>query len=341
MNFQTIKQFFDSTTTRLALSYLAIIMLMSIGFSIVFYKTSSHELGRQLPPHSLYRQTVDSTMQDSLPDVDHFFRDRIKTGRAELAQKLIWVNVCALIGGGFISYYLARRTLQPIEANMEAQAQFVSDASHELRTPLTLIQTSTEVALRKPKLTAAEAKKVLEQNVADVRRLQDLTNGLLAIAKHDKSKLVLTPTSLQEVTSEALNHVVAVAQQKDITVDEQVINLKVLGNKAALIQALTVLLDNAIKYSPNNSTIRITSGLEGGCGFVHVKDEGKGIEAKDLPHIFDRFYRADHSRSSQNTEGFGIGLSLAKKIIDQHHGEIIARSAPGKGSIFSIKLPLA
>src|SRR5207245_715219 len=112
------------------------------------------------------------------------------------------------------------------------------------------------------------------------------------------------------------------------------------GDKAALTQALVTLLDNAIKYSPAKSTIHVYAAAHGKYALINVRDEGSGIAPENLPHIFDRFYRADASRNKQQHDGFGIGLALAKKITEQHHGEIIAASTPGKGSTFALKLPL-
>jgi len=241
---------------------------------------------------------------------------------------------------------------------MDAQAQFVSDASHELRTPLTALQTTNEVALRKTKLTEAEARDLLSHNVAEVAKLQALTTALLKLAKSDGSDITHVPVSLQQDSSEAMNMIISAAQAKEITIDDNVPDIKVLGDHMALAQCIAILLDNAVKYSPDGSQIRLSGGHGTRTGFVRVQDHGAGIAAKDLPHIFDRFYRADQSRTRSNKttgkaaergtqndstqpDGYGIGLSLAKKLAHQMDGEILASSTEGKGSIFTIRLPLA
>lgn len=341
MDITKLKQFFSSATGRLAASYLAIIMLMSIGFSVVFYHASSHELGRQIPPPSVFGMRHFSEFRGSGPRFDEFFARRIAEGRRALFARLMLLNLLALGGGSVLSYYLARRTLQPIEASLEAQAQFISDASHELRTPLTAIQTANEVALRRPKISTDEAKDILRDNVAEVAKLKSLTDGLLRLAKQDKGDIILVPISLQEVAAEAMNSVVAAAVQKGITVDDAVPDTKVLADKSALSQALVILLDNAIKYSPPKSAIQLKGGRQGKYGYIRVHDEGPGIATSDLPHIFDRFYRADQARNKQKVDGYGIGLALAKKIIDQHHGEISVTSREDEGAVFTFRIPLA
>lgn len=336
-----LKVFLKTTTARLTLSYLVIIMLMSLGFSLVFYNTSYRALGRQLPPPNAFGIQTRSPVFGNTQSIDEFLRERIDEGRHELAIRLIGLNVLILVGGSFISYYLARRTLKPIEDNMEAQDQFVSDASHELRTPLTALQTTNEVALRKNKVSASDAKNIFQHNIEEVTKLKLLTDSLLNLAKTDNTPLKLTSIDISSVVSDALNKVLDTALEKGITVDDKVPKLNIKGDKDCLCRALVIILDNAIKYSPNESTINITTQKDTKYVWLSVKDEGIGIKAVHLPHIFERFYRADSSRSKHRVEGFGIGLALAKKIVEQHNGEIIAASTPGKGSTFTIKLPLS
>jgi signal transduction histidine kinase len=115
----------------------------------------------------------------------------------------------------------------------------------------------------------------------------------------------------------------------------------VLAHPVALAQVITILLDNAIKYSPHNTTIYLSATKKARYAYLQVRDEGIGINASDLPHIFRRFYRADKSRTSQQTNGYGLGLAIAQKIIHQYHGTISAESTPGAGTTFTVRLPLA
>lgn len=316
-------------------------MLMSIGFSVVFYNTSSHELGRQLPPPSSFGVNRYADFQGSGPRIDDFFEDRISEGRHQLLLKLIFVNITALLVGGIISYSLARRTLEPIEKNMEAQAQFVSDASHELRTPLTVLQTTNEVALRRKNISTAEAKKLLTFNIQEAEKLRNITDNLLRLAKLENDTLDRTSVPATDIVSDALNMVVGSAVAKDIAIEDSVRkDVQVHADKASLTQALTTVIDNAIKYSPVKSIVRVVVTADNHNAYFVIADEGPGISAENLPHIFERFYRADESRNKQQHEGFGIGLSIAKKIIDKHGGEISVISSES-GATFTIKVPLS
>jgi two-component system, OmpR family, sensor histidine kinase CiaH len=329
----------SSTTARLAASYLAVIMILSLAFSFVIYKESSHELGRQIPPTSLFSPAPDTGSGDGFGSYHHFFEQRIDEARSRLLGRLIFLNIGVLLGGAALSYYLARRTLQPIESAMEAQSRFVTDASHELRTPLTAILTSNEVALRKAGLTLPQAKKLIRSNTEEMSRLKLLSDSLLSLSKTDAA-LRLEPISLQDVASDAMNQILPAAQHKKITIDDTTAPIKVLGDTAALTQAATIILDNAIKYSPKKSTIYLTAQTENGFGTLEVRDEGLGIAATDLPHIFERFYRADPARTAE-TGGHGIGLSIAHKIVEQHKGRLTVTSATGQGSTFTLSIPLA
>jgi two-component system sensor histidine kinase CiaH len=338
MNQQAVLSFLRSTTARLAVSYLAIIMVLSIGFSIVFYYTSAQELGRQLPPPSLLTGGVDI---NPVPGYGQFFQARIDEGRHALLIRLMLLNGLACIGGALLSYYLARRTLRPIEDAMEAQSRFVTDASHELRTPLTAVLASNEVALRKPSLTLADTKGIIKSNMEEMAKLKGLSDGLLGLAKQDKPARVGPPVSLQDIAGDGMNHILKAAQAKQIAVEDSVPNVRVRGDRQSLTQAVVILLDNAIKYSPPSSTIQLEGYQKDRHGYISVRDEGSGISPIDLPHIFDRFYRADASRARSESNGYGIGLSIAKKIAEQYHGKIIASSTLDRGSTFTLELPLA
>ena len=324
---------------RLAGTYLIIIMVMSIGFSIVFYNVSARELDRR--PRGF------DTTRVSAPPVagvtgattfEDYLTQRAEESRNALLLNLMLVNLVALIVGGLLSYLLAERTLQPIEENMEAQSQFVSDTSHELRTPLTALRTSNEVALRNKNLKLADAKKVIADNVEDIMRLQDLANSMLGLLKDDDKALFQSVVSLQTVTSEAMNMVVNQALAKDIAVEDCVADISVKGNQQSFVQLVTILLDNAIKYSPKGSTIHVSTEKRGKSVLYIIRDEGIGMDAETLANIFTRFYRAEKSRT---TAGYGLGLSIAKKIVTAHGGKITAASQPDHGTTFTISLPIA
>ena len=345
----------DPTSIRLALSYLAIIMVLSIDFSIIFYNTSSGALhvgtlggaeGVQKPITSvdIGVNNGQPTLPLTVPTASdsryvQLLQRRLATIQTDLLHRLIVLNTAALIGGSVFSYYLARRTLRPIEAAMEAQSRFTADASHELRTPLAVMQAENEVALRKPDLSLGRAKAIIRSNLEEVIKLRQLSEGLLDLTHHTPTDNVLSTVVFGEVVSEAINRMMKPAQAKHITIIDKVPKLSIQGDGPSLTQALVILLDNAIKYSAAKRKIHIDGGLKGKYAYLSIRDEGPGIRATDLPHIFERFYRADASRSRQNVDGYGLGLSIAQKIIRYHGGEITVSSSLGQGSTFTMKLP--
>jgi two-component system, OmpR family, sensor histidine kinase CiaH len=330
------RSFLRTDTARLMLTYLSIIMIMSLSFSTVLYMTSAGQLERQRPPRAGVSITDEFPMQ--APSAFRAFIDkRIAEGKREIFAKLAIINILVLASGSFFSYYLARRTLEPMEAAMEAQSQFVSDASHELRTPLTALRTSNEVALRRKKLTLTSARETIKENLEEIERLQQLTDGLLRLSTRDGG-LQLGPVNLQQTLDTALSAVALKAADKRIAVDNQMPALSVNADAGALAQILTILLDNAIKYSPEDTTITIRAAKDTKNGvYIHVADQGMGIDAQDAQHIFSRFYRADISRSE--TQGYGLGLPIAHKLVQAHQGKLSVESTPGEGSTFTVYLP--
>lgn len=324
------------TTLRLAATYLAIIMLMSVGFSLVFYITSLHQLS-QLPSTGGHPNFIGRILFS--PEAAQYLQQQIDASKVVLLQRLILLNVVALVAGGLLSYVLARRTLQPIEAAMERQVQFVSDASHELRTPLTAIQTSNEVALRNPKLTLREAKELIRSDTEDIKRLRDLADGLLSLASQGHDNLEVKPVELQEVVSEAMTQIAHRVIEKDVVFQNNLGDVGVQSDRNGLVQLLVILLDNAVKYSHRGGAIHLTAQQKGSYVYIAVRDEGIGIAGQDLPHVFQRFYRADGART--HSGGYGLGLSIAEHIAASNRGSISVTSEVGEGSTFTVKLPMA
>ena len=219
---------------------------------------------------------------------------------------------------------------------MAAQSRFVSDASHELRTPLTALLAANEVASMNPKLTLKQAKQVITDNVDDVKRLQKLTNSMLGLLKEDKLEIQKGKVGLQSVIARAMNLVVNQALAKDIAIDDKTKNFLLLGDRQSLEQLFTILLDNAIKYSNKGGTITISSSKKGKHVSVAIADVGIGMSDEVKSQIFTRFYRAEESRT---TAGYGLGLSIAERIIRAHGGRINVDSEQNVGSTFTVILP--
>lgn len=325
-------------TKRLAATYLAIIMGLTILFSSIIYSITSSQFDRPLSPTSSRQQVYQFNNGGQYYSFQDLIEQRANEARAELIAWLFMLNLAVLVGGAFFSYFLARKTLEPIEAAMESQSQFVSDASHELRTPLTALQVTNEVALRKKKLTLPEAKELIEYNLAETIKLRDLSETLLGLAKQDTSSMERQQFDVMPVIQSAVESFTPLANDKSITIKQDTQSLSVMANQSGFEHIVRILIDNAVKYAPSDSTITIAAKHDDAHVVVTVTDEGPGIATKHQMKIFDRFYRVDASRSSQNIEGSGLGLAIAKSIALRHGFGLGVHSTPGQGSEFSIRV---
>jgi signal transduction histidine kinase len=226
---------------------------------------------------------------------------------------------------------------------LDEQNRFVTDASHELNTPITALKTSLEVNLREKKLNLEQAKEVLKSNLEDVNSLQSLSEELMELIMYQKQNgnFKIAKVDLSDVVKTAVERVKSLAENKRITIKVNTPKTFMIGDGKSLKELFVILLDNAIKYTENRSAISLIVKQEDSTIQVVVKDGGVGIKKEDLPHIFDRFYRADHSRTKQKVGGYGLGLSIAKRIVTLHNGSIRVESEIGKGSSFIVTLPKA
>jgi len=334
---------FHRTSLRLAGFYLAILMGISISFSSGIYQVSVNELKRgfQRPLPAFSRQ-IDQSFSDLLQQ--QFADQRMAAfdeARDRILARLILINLIILVGGGLLSYYLALRTLRPIEEAHEAQARFTADASHELRTPITAMRSEIEVALMDPNLTLKDAKAQLHSNVEELEKLTTLAEGLLQLAHTDNNGLPTERVPARTIADGAMERVAANAKKHGITIKSTVTEASVAAETVSATEALVTLLENAIKYSPEQSTVTLKVTQDQRSVHFAVRDKGPGIAANELPHIFDRFYRADSSRTKQGVSGYGLGLAIAKSIADAHGGSVKVNSTVGKGSTFTLTLPAA
>jgi len=314
-------------------------MAISLIFSGMLYHVSGDELGRNVNRQVGYFERFLGPDQSN--DYGILRQSQLDQDLHHLRVNLFVFNLLVLIAGGAASYWLARRTLDPIESAMESQSRFATDASHELRTPLTAIQTENEVALRNKSITKAEAVDVLKSNLEEVAKLKALSEGLLRLANGNGAIEHPQSVSLKDVTEQAISRYEKLAEAKKIVIKTKMSGLKALGDKESLIELMAILIDNAIKYSTAGTTINISDSRQGKQVNFTVSDKGMGISPKDLPHIFDRFYQAESSRNKQAAAGYGLGLAIAKRIADAHKGHINVTSTLGKGTAFTVFLPAA
>lgn len=333
----------QSPAFRLSAAYMAIIMAISLIFSLILYQLSVGQLSTSLSRQytrlrSIYGTTV------LVPASPQQIETELATGKRRLALQLFYFNGVILALGTGLSYWLARRTLQPIEDALQAQARFAADASHELRTPLAAMQSEIEVALRDPKLSRQDAAALLNSNLEEVAKLRTLADGLLRLARSERADIPHDRVELSDIAQKAIASVAASAAGSNIIITNDIPSaddLAATGDITALSELVVILLDNAIKYSPAHTTIRLTAWAAPSTVHLAVADHGQGIDPADLPHIFDRFYRADPARSPINVPGTGLGLSLARQIVELHGGSIHVASTVGQGSTFTVNLPSA
>lgn len=329
-----------SHRNRLALTYLGIIMVLSIGFSAIMYHDSAREVGA-----GYRRQAVElrNNIYFAPPNAIERIRDEgIDHFRSGLFWRLVFLNLGMLVVGAALSIYLAEKSLEPLEEALAAQSRFTSDAAHELRTPLTAMKTEIEVALRTGKLSDIEAREILSSNLEEIVKLESLTAALLRLAKntHSKDDSQTQDVVVTEVLSEAAKRVAGPLKEHSMTIDlpEPAVT-SVKGDKDQLVELFVILLDNAIKYGTKKTSVTVTANKDDGQVLISVADKGIGIAEVDLPHIFERFYRADQSRTKTKITGYGLGLSVAQAIVDSHKGTISATSKLGEGTTFNVTLP--
>lgn len=332
---------FQSARLKLTAWYLLIIMIVSILFSIAIYNVATREIHRVVRMQQLRQDYYDNFFPAPPPQELPTIED-LQGSEGRLALTLALVNASILILAGGAAYFLAGRTLNPIKKMVDEQNRFVADASHELRTPLTSLRAEMEANLLDEKINAKDARQLIQSNLEDVMRLQSLSDNLLQLAQYRKTnnKPTMKDVPIIDVIKEAVKKVTPSAKQKDIKLTQDVTDLILKGEQQSISQLLVILLDNAIKYSPMHTSIDITVSKADHMAKISVADKGMGIDEKDIPHIFDRFYRADKSRTKTDTSGYGLGLSIAKMITEMHHGTIEVKSQLGKGTAFFIHLPL-
>ncbi|HUC89707.1 MAG TPA: ATP-binding protein [Patescibacteria group bacterium] len=266
--------------------------------------------------------------------------DQAAEVRTQLNVDLILINIAALFVGGALSYWFAGRMLKPIEEAHEVQARFASDASHELRTPLTSLKLENEVFLRQKSFSEKEARQLINSNLEEVQRLEGLSSNLLSLTQYGNTTLELTTIPVKPIATTAAKSMHAIAEAKKVNIKIEAEAAMVRGHHDSLAQLLGILLDNAIKYGAENSTVTIGGQRRDGHYLLWVQDEGPGIDDKDLPHIFERLYRGDKARSGKDG-GYGLGLSLAKAISTANGAEVRAQNVPTGGACLMLRIPLS
>ncbi len=262
---------------------------------------------------------------------------------AILRVLLLGGAVAVLVALGFGAIY-ARRALVPIRESLSTQRlalrrqrEFAADASHELRTPLTVVRSSVEHLRRHRDKPVSSVGDALDDIGAEVEHLTSLVDDLLLLARSDSGAISLDrlPLDLGDVAAAAASSLVKPAGAKDVSVEVDPEPAIVEGDAARLRQLVFILVDNAIRHSPKGGHVRVAVRREGASALLDVEDDGRGVSPEDMPHLFERFWRASGAPSG----GTGLGLAIAKWIVDRHHGSIEVSNRQGGGAHFRVRLP--
>lgn len=309
-------------------------MILSTGFSMLIYITASSELDARF-------EVLETRLEDTeiLPgsfDFDTIRDNQVREAQRNIIVVLFYTNLFILLLGGLGSYLFAKKMLKPIEDVHEAQLRFTSDASHELRTPLAIMKTELEVALRDSKTTKKDFRELATSNLEEVERLSRLATTLLKLARLEDILLDVETFDVCDVINHSIKSL-GLSEKKVEIHGNHPIYLQ--ANKASILELILILLDNANKYSPVNDVVHVYIKKRSGKISIHITNTGKGISQDELKRIFSRFYRSDASRTRTAIAGYGLGLSIAKKIVEVHHGELTATSGENQLTTLEIKLP--
>ncbi|OJG92175.1 hypothetical protein RV15_GL003277 [Enterococcus silesiacus] len=268
--------------------------------------------------------------------------DPIKGTVDQFKQILI---ICMIIFGLLsiaLSYFLSKWFMKPILTSWKKQQEFVENASHELRTPLTIIQAKLEKLFTKPNHTILEESETIALSLEEVQRLSQLTSDLLLLARSDSDALTLEkePVRINRFLNTVLlpYQELAAAEEKEFIIElgqEQ----QVFFDKKRIHQLLIILLDNALKYTNPDEKIIVCSSVKNNEWLIKIRDTGSGIPDEKKSAVFERFYRGEQSRN-RKTGGYGIGLAIAKWIVDEHQGKIELTDNLPKGTIVLVRFPI-
>ncbi|MEG1794888.1 MAG: HAMP domain-containing sensor histidine kinase [Clostridium sp.] len=258
-----------------------------------------------------------------------------------LIYTFLIVALIMLIVIFFISRFFANKSIAPIKVAFNKQKQFIADASHELKTPLAVINTNVDVLLSNKEDRIKDQSKWLFYIKSEVERMAKLTNELLYLTQMDYSdvKMIFSDFNLSEAVENVILTMEAIIFENNLSFYYDIEpNLIIHGNNEQFKQVVMILLDNALKYTNAKGTIRITLKKDHNNINLSLNNTGNGIPEEHISRIFDRFYRMDKSRG-RNSGGYGLGLSIAKAIIEQHGGKISVNSILDESTTFKIELP--
>ncbi len=289
----------------------------------------------------IWVQTLNSIIPGILgPDAQGELTTRLTSA---LTHQSMGVYLLLLLIVIAVSFLFSGRSLSPIRRIMRAQKRFIADASHELRTPLAIMKTNSEIVLLDgDNIDPKEAKEAFKSNLEEIDRMSKIIENLLALSYYDNR---FADIPIQEINLSKL--ITSITERSQSLAKKKSINLRLLntdpglimGNIVAIEQLAINLIKNAINYTPDGGQVSVSVTTKSTSIEFKVKDSGIGIEKKDLPNVFNPFYKAGQGRIQLERESSGLGLTIVKKIVERHDGSIYINSAVGKGTTIIITFP--
>ncbi len=345
MDIELSKTMFKEAKLKLTGWYLAIIMSITIAFSstVYFGVVQYTQIALESQMRKIERQMEIYGENFPLPKIleARYDIEALLEFRKNTFVTLLGINLLVLIISAVLGYFLAGKTLDPIEQMIQKQKRFISDAAHEIRTPLTAMKTDLEVTLRDKNLKISDSKAALSNTIEEIDRLHILTTRLLEKSRAQNSEELVDPKIIH--ADEILNKVVSkfsnLAKEKNQVIKTFIKPSKVKGDPLKIEELFSNILENAIKYNFPQKEIIVRMEIKRGNSVTQIIDHGIGISEQDLPNVFEPFYRTDQSRTNSGKEGYGLGLSISKEIVSSHKGHIHIRSKPSQGTTVTITIP--
>lgn len=306
-------------------------MVVSILLSGLIYYAVSNEVSGGLT--NLGERIIskpDKTTQDQIIKIQS---EEAERSHQRLAYYLYILNLLIFILGGVSSYMIAKKIIKTIETTNKAQARFITDASHELRTPLAAMKSEIEASLYDKKITKKELQSTLKSTVEEVDKMSGLTAMLLDLSRVNTLNYDVGPVEVNHAIQSVVDRSSDQTRLKYTCTRPAYIK----GNELALETVFNIIIENALKYSLPKSKVEITVSQSSQKVYVKISNQGRGIAPEDIDHIFEQFYRG--YSDTKKLPGYGMGLALAREIVEHHSGHIDVKSTTDELTIFTVVLP--
>jgi signal transduction histidine kinase len=292
---------FQKAKIKLTVFYVGVMFCILVIFTSILMFTMESRLRASLDGKVVITQEQEDPVKSASDDIEVFIYS---------------IDGLLLLIIAFSSYFLAGKTLKPIKDTLDVQAKFSADASHDLRTPLAIIMTESEVLLQDKDQSISDYKKVVESNLEEAKKMNLLVNDLLLIARGENAKLEKEKVDLSALLLTIIHKMKQQIENKNLSLEQNIQkDIFTYANKTDIERAIKNILQNAINYTKAGS-IKITLGKESKKIMLEIIDTGVGINKKDMPFVFDRFYKAEHSRNDES--GSGLGLPIAKTLLERN-----------------------